>query len=85
MSCRLWQFMRKIQSPSLTAKLEWKRQAARLVSRELEGGKSGVCPELCFPNRAGGKEGVFVPQASGAGAPEGAQGPGLDRALDALL
>lgn len=30
MSCRLWQFMRKIQSPSLTAKLEWKRQAARL-------------------------------------------------------
>ncbi|XP_013827918.1 SAP30-binding protein isoform X3 [Ovis aries] len=39
MFCRLWQFTRKIQSPSLTERLELKRQAARLVRPEKGTGK----------------------------------------------
>ncbi|KAM9749707.1 SAP30-binding protein isoform 1-T1 [Dama dama] len=39
MFCRLWQFTRKIQSPSLTERLELKRRAARLVRPEKGTGK----------------------------------------------
>lgn len=81
MFCRLWQFTRKIQSPSLTERLELKRQAARLVRPEKGTGKgeSGYCS---LAGRR--KEMVIVPQVSGPGALKGAQDPGLDRALYAL-
>lgn len=85
MFCRLWQFTRKIQSPSPTARLGSKRRAARLVRPE-EGtgrGESGVCSECCSPSRAGGKEMVIVPRVSGPGASNRDRDSGWDR-LDAL-
>lgn len=51
-SCLPWPFTRKIPSPSRTARLEWRRRAARLVRPEGGGGRgaggeAGVRSERC--------------------------------------
>ena len=60
MFCRLWQFTMKIQRPSLTERLELKRQAARLVRPEKGSGKgeSGYCS----PSRREGKRWSLYPK-----------------------